>query len=181
MKLQSSMRAGICGAVVALVMPLAHAITVSGPAPTLTFSCTELTYSAPNFNFVVDRDNTGNNTESYVSEIVDGAGNVLWRFTNQPSLGPPPFGGLVFGNAGTLSYTMAPAANPITYRLVSLAGNGLPAQTAFSASGSCASLPPPAPAQTVVAVPTLGHWAMAALSMLLLMLAGRTMRRHLRL
>ena len=156
----------------------AQAITVSGPVPTLTFSCTGLTYSAAGFLFQLDRDNTGNNTESYVSEIVDGAGNVLWQFTNTQSLGPPPFGAEVFGNAGTLAYTAPPAANPITYRLVSLAGNGLPQQTAFTASGHCASLPLP-PAPTVAAVPTLGEWALMALSALLMLWgAGAAQRRR---
>ena len=170
----------VIGAVAAVLAYPAQAITVSGPVPTLTFSCTGLTYSAAGFLFQLDRDNTGNNTESYVSEIVDGAGNVLWQFTNTQSLGPPPFGAEVFGNAGTLAYTAPPAANPITYRLVSLAGNGLPQQTAFTASGHCASLPLP-PAPTVAAVPTLGEWALMALSALLMLWgagAAQTPRRR---
>lgn len=168
----------VIGAVAAVLAYPAQAITVSGPVPTLTFSCAGLTYSAAGFLFQLDRDNTGNNTESYVSEIVDGAGNVLWQFTNTQSLGPPPFGAEVFGNAGTLAYTAPPAANPITYRLVSLAGNGLPQQTAFTASGHCASLPLP-PAPTVAAVPTLGEWALMALSAVLMLWgAGAAQRRR---
>lgn len=112
----------------------------------------------------------------YVGTWVDPVG--LWQFTNTQSLGPPPFGAEVFGNAGTLAYTAPPAANPITYRLVSLAGNGLPQQTAFTASGHCASLPLP-PAPTVAAVPTLGEWALMALSAVLMLWgAGAAQRRR---
>ena len=55
---------------------------------------------------------------------------------------------------------------------MSLAGNGLPQQTAFTASGHCASLPLP-PAPTVAAVPTLGEWSLLLTGLLLAALGSR--------
>lgn len=174
-------RLALFGAAALLVLP-ARAITVSGPAPALTFSCTGLSYdAAPDFVFALNRDNTGANAESYDSEIIDGNGNVLWRFSRTLALGP---GGVVFSSTpDTLTYgftagsVAAPTANPITYRLVSLAGNGLPQQIAFTASGACDTLPP-APTPGVAAVPTMAGWTLWVLSGVLLLWGAGVARRR---
>lgn len=50
------------------------------------------------------------------------------------------FGWRQGGGEGDPNFTTAPTANPITYTLTSLGGNGLPAQVVFS-SGVCSTLP----------------------------------------
>ena len=81
-----------------------------------------------------DRNNTGTpGMEAYTLIATDGAGTVLYRFD----------GTIGFGTWGVTGATWnpAPAYNPITYQIISSAGNNLPEQIAFTATGTCAGLP----------------------------------------
>ena len=117
----------------------AVAANVTGGPPTFAFNCTSLTGSDNGAMVNFDRDNTGAGQERYVSQVTDGNGVVLWTFTNQRSLGTSV--GLFGGQNQVLNFTTAPTANPITYTLTSLGGNGLPAQVVFSSEGVCSTLP----------------------------------------
>ncbi len=149
----------------------AHAMTIVGFMP--TFDCTQVSY--PAFTWVGDRNNTGSappGAEAYTLEIRDGAGVVLFTFTN-PAL---PIIGPRFEPTNTLPYGVPPTANPITLTVVSPAGNGLRRQLAFSASGSCSTLPP----AVVTPVPTLDIWALGGLGGVLLWLGIGRVRRQRR-
>ena len=117
----------------------AVAANVTGGPPTFAFNCTSLTGSDNGAMVNFDRDNSGAGQERYVSQVTDGNGVVLWTFTNQRSLGTSV--GLFGGQNQVLNFTTAPTANPITYTLTSLGGNGLPAQVVFSSEGVCSTLP----------------------------------------
>ena len=134
-------------------IPAAQAI--SGLALTNTaFSCTDVssTYSGGTF----DRDNTGTGSEEYTVRITDGAGNVLFSYTGSYSVGTT-----LPARTETVPYGITPTMNPITLTLVSNAGNGLPAQQIWNASGSCAGLP------SAAAVPALDAGGLAILATLL--------------
>jgi hypothetical protein len=87
---------------------------------------------------LLDRDNTGSRQETFSVSASDGAGNVI--FAGQPD----SFfvGGTVsWADGGTFAWTRPPEFNPLTLRVVSLEGNGLPAEVAHVSVGSCADLP----------------------------------------
>jgi len=116
---------------------------------TITLGCTSYDYD---FDWVFDRDNTGTGNEAYYIEITDGAGKVLRRFD---SSWPVPNAG--HDGPNTLAYSAMPEYNPLTYRLVSPAGNGYPEQLVDHATGTCPGLPDyvgadmvPIPSQAVV-------------------------------
>ena len=148
----------------------AQALTITGFSA--TFDCTHMAHGP--FTFQADRNNTGSpppGAEMYRVEVRDGAGQALYSFTNPdwPIDNAPPQA------AGSLPYSIPPTANPITFTVVSLAGNGFPEQLAVSASGSCSTLPPP----VVRPVPTLDTWALGGLGGALLWLGiGRARRQR---
>ncbi len=87
---------------------------------------------------VLDRDNTGTGRESFTVSASDGVGNVI--FAGEPD----SFfvGGTVsWEDGGTYGWTRAPEFNPMTLRVVSMAGNNLPAEVVHVTVGSCADLP----------------------------------------
>jgi uncharacterized protein YgiM (DUF1202 family) len=87
---------------------------------------------------LLNRDNTGSRQETFSMSANDGAGNVI--FAGQPD----SFfvGGTVsWADGGTFGWTRAPQFNPLTLRVVSLAGNGLPAEVVHVTVGSCPDLP----------------------------------------
>jgi len=89
-------------------------------------------------HMLLTRDNTGTGRESFTVSAIDGLGNVIYAGT------PDSFfvGGTVsWQDGGTYAWTRAPQYNPITLRVVSLAGNGQPAEVAAVAVGACAGLP----------------------------------------
>ena len=144
----------------------AHALILTGFNPTL--DCTQ--WSTPGFTWEPDRDNTGDTppSEAYAIEVVDGAGVVLFSRGAVARLHGPQT-----APAMSLSYTAAPTANPLTLTIVSAAGNGLPQQVSFTASGSCSTLPP----AVVTPVPTADFWALGGLAGALALFGAARVRR----
>jgi hypothetical protein len=87
----------------------------------------------------LDRDNTGTGQEALRVEITDGNGTIIYELEFENILGT------FAGGIGDFFYATPPAANPLTFTLTSLAGNGLPEQVDFVAYGVCDSLPFAAP------------------------------------
>lgn len=118
------------------LIPHSQAATFSGFSVTL--SCNG--FSTGTGTLTYDRDNTGTYDEAYFYRVVDGTGNLIARYPtdgtwNSPLAETEQYGGSALPyNLGT------PTANPITFEWVSAAGNGLPEQVAFSASGTCDDL-----------------------------------------
>lgn len=116
--------------VVASLIPLtAQAVSYSG---TVVFDCTSISGGG---TYTADRDNTGMGEEIATIEVVDGNGVILLSDTGTSPLGsfplPPTIG----------NFTQAPTANPLTFRTISHAGNGLPEVVTVIAQGECAGLP----------------------------------------
>lgn len=114
-------------------------------------TCTNFT-AGDTGSHVLDRDNTGAGQEAMEIVLFDGRGTLLFTMTFQA-----PLGEYAGGTIGTTPYSTAPVANPITYVLISLAGNGLPEQIDVFSVGVCDSIP--FVPETVGAVdPTSGRW-----------------------
>lgn len=121
----------ITTSVTALGISPAEASVYSG---SVEFTCTGAV-AAGTGDHLLDRDNTGSGQESLLVEIFDGAGNELVNFPYTNTLGN------YAGGIGSFTYDTAPVANPITFRLTSLAGNELPAQVDVLVQGTCDELP----------------------------------------
>ncbi|WP_448253895.1 IPTL-CTERM sorting domain-containing protein [Ottowia oryzae] len=148
----------------------AQAATVA-PTPSISFTCTH--FVTNNAVITADRNTTGTGAEQVTLIVTDGGGNVIASAVS-PSI---PVGGTNPLFAGTWPYTATPTSNPLVARLVSPAGNALPEQVLFSASGSCASLPTVA----VTAVPTLEVWGLSLLALAAAGLgAGRLRKSRIR-
>lgn len=102
---------------------------------TVQITCGDFTASGTGAH-ILDRDNTGSGQESLRILVSDGQGTILYSLSFSNTLGTFS-GGLI----GTTPYNTAPQFNPITFRLISLAGNGLPEQVDVNVSGSCPGLP----------------------------------------
>jgi hypothetical protein len=125
-----------------LVVSLSHASIYEG---TVQFTCTDFT-AAGTGACILNRDNTGTGEERLRIDVTDGNGVVIYTFTFQNSLGT-----YAAGLIDTTPYTVAPSANPITFTLTSLAGNGLLQHVDYTQQGMC---------QGLVSVPTMNEWGM---------------------
>lgn len=114
-----------------LVPRAAEASTYNG---TVQFTCTGVD-ATDTGSHVLDRDNTGSGEEALRVEVTDGAGTVIFRRDYQNALGTYSSG------IGDFAYSRAPQYNPITFTLISKAGNGLPEQVDVVATGECPGLP----------------------------------------
>jgi hypothetical protein len=102
---------------------------------TVQISCINFNASGTGAH-ILDRDNTGAGNELVSIVLTDGYGTVLYQLTFQNTLGS-----YAAGLINTTSYTTLPQANPITFTIISHAGNGLPEQIDLSVTGSCGGLP----------------------------------------
>ena len=142
--------AGLIIATVAVfgVMPqAAEASTYNG---TVNINCSGVIAAGLGAH-ILDRDNTGSGQERIRILATDGAGNVILDYTYQNTLAS--YG----GGIGSWNWTTAPEYNPITFKVISVAGNGLPEKLDYTATGSCPGLPDyvgadmvPIPSQAVV-------------------------------
>lgn len=132
----------------------AHAATVTTP-PVLTLSCTALDVTTQGV-FNRDRDTSGTGQETVQFQVLDGAGTVLISDGGTSAIGSNLTLAL-----GTSPYATAPTYNPLTFRITSPAGNGLPEQVVYTTTGSCAGLP----MAPTAAVPTLEVWGLGLLAL----------------
>jgi hypothetical protein len=121
--------------VVAILFGITRPAFAQTYAGTTVFTCTTFT-AAGTGSSTLDRDNTGVGQEKDRIEVTDGNGVLLYSLTFQNGLGV-----YAAGLINTTLYTVAPTANPITLKVISLAGNSLPELVQYVASGSCAGLP----------------------------------------
>ncbi len=118
---------------ISLVIALQSASAMTVTNSTITLGCTSYDFE---FDWAFDRDNTGSGEEAYYIEVTDGAGKVLRYHSNSWAI--PDSG---HDGPDTINYSALPDYNPITYRLVSVAGNGLDEQLVDQATGECPGLP----------------------------------------
>lgn len=115
---------------------------------TVVLGCTSWSYYS--YTFTLDRDNTGSGQEAFYIEARDGNGTLIHRY---PSSGVVL---LALGNYGEggqtgVNYNVTnPAADPITYRWISVAGNALDEQIAYETvqNPGCGTPPPTDPPPT---------------------------------
>lgn len=124
----------IGGLVLAAMLLFATTAFASVYNGSVTFTCVNAD-AAGSGSHVLDRDNTGAGQEALRVDVTDGNGTLIYTLSFSNVLGT------FSGGIGDFFYTTAPAANPITFTLTSLAGNGLPEQVDYVAQGSCAGLP----------------------------------------
>jgi len=86
---------------------------------------------------MLDRDNTGAKREAFQVVVTDGVGNIIYK----PVVDSFFVGGSVSWTANNVvEWTATPQYNPLTLRVVSLAGNDFDEQTIAVATGSCEGL-----------------------------------------
>jgi hypothetical protein len=127
--------------VVALVALLTVVVTI-GPAlagenssAAFALSCDGFTGSG---DIVLDRDNTGALREAFIVVATDGIGNIIY----DPVVDSFFVGGKVTWDGGSLiPWAAEPQYNPLTLRVVSLAGNDLDDEVIVLTTGSCEGLP----------------------------------------
>jgi len=123
--------------VVALLVVVALPVH-AGSSRSAVFSISCKGFTGISGNILLDRDNTGEKSEAFIVSATDGSGKIVY----EPKQDSFFVGGNVAWTGGTLyEWTAAPVFNPITLRIVSPAGNDLPAELITLASGTCAGLP----------------------------------------
>ncbi|MBA3868401.1 MAG: hypothetical protein ABI970_26015 [Chloroflexota bacterium] len=123
--------------VMALVLGAAVLPASAGSSVNATFSlgCDGFSGSG---QILLDRDNTGSSREAFQVVVTDGIGNIIYK----PVVDSFFVGGTVSWTAtNVVKWTSAPEDNPLTLRVVSLAGNNVGEQTIAVATGSCEGLP----------------------------------------
>ena len=110
-----------------------NAQAISYYSGSMTITCTGQTND---LKFYVDRNNTAPNSESYRLIATDGYGTILYQFDGTSPLS----GGTPVGLVSAI-WAVAPQGNPIIYKIISKAGNGLAEQISFVQSGNCPGLP----------------------------------------
>lgn len=102
----------------------------------ITLGCTNFTVTGG--SLILNRDNTGAGRERFQIIVKDGSGAAIYS-------GPAEsfyVGATVNFPANLRTNFSSPAAsNPISVSVISAAGNGLPEQVVYSATGNCANLP----------------------------------------
>jgi hypothetical protein len=140
--------------ILALLIPVcgtpAFALQWTTPPATVVLDCNGVDFTNDS-TFKTDRDNTGTGYEMVTITVTDGAGNNLISTGG----GSVPLGTLItiHSSGGPSPFDTPPQCNPLTLRIISDAGNGLPEQLFFEATGACSTLP-----SCGIAVPTLNEW-----------------------
>ncbi|MBI1281716.1 MAG: hypothetical protein GC179_26560 [Anaerolineaceae bacterium] len=123
--------------VMALVMGAAVLPASAGSTVDATFSLDCKGFSGSG-QIVLDRDNTGSLREAFQVVVTDGVGNIIYK----PVVDSFFVGGTVSWTASNvIEWTGTPQYNPLTLRVVSLAGNNFDEQTIAIGTGSCEGLP----------------------------------------
>lgn len=137
-------------ALVLLALPTGSPAGASVYEGTVIFDCEEVDATG-NGPHTLDRDNTGTGNEALNVLVTDGVGTVLVDFDYDSPLAT------YSGGIGDFEYDTPPLANPITFTLTSLAGNGLPEQVDYVQVGECEGLPYAAPTATAPESATVGE------------------------
>lgn len=106
-----------------------------GETITLTPNCSG--FASRGGYIITDRDNTGRSREAIVITAVDGSGRTLYENTSIYPLNQR----IAFDEGAHIRWSAAPRYNPITLRIVSVAGNGQQEQLIYLVRGTCAGLP----------------------------------------
>jgi hypothetical protein len=158
-------------AILLVASPASYAATITGGPEVLTLTCTRITATG-GATIVLNRDVTGFSDESVVLNVSDGNGVQLTVAGVSSKTGASfPFSTLV----GDIPYDTAPTRNPITARVYSPGGNGLPEQTLMVTVGACALA-----AGYAAPIPTLSQWALVVLAMAIAGIAWTKRRRFFR-
>lgn len=113
-------------------------------APNYAIDCTGITQTAA-AQAQWNRDTSGTGRENLQYTVTDGLGNVIFTYNDVRAV----------GSTATLigfSFTTAPLANPISFKLSSPPGNGFPEQVFVTMVGTCAGLSTKPP-KTVTTAP----------------------------
>ena len=145
MKIRLLAALAFVGAFICLAGGPASAVS-GGTLTAVNFQCDHvtITYDAGTF----DRDNTNKQQEAYSLVIQDGNGQTLFTTTQTPTTGTT-----FAGSTQVYTYNAAPSANPISVRLTSLAGNGLPEQLVWNVAGSPTCTAPTSTTTTTTTAP----------------------------
>ncbi len=123
----------VASLMLAVIFPVSAA---TNDTATFTIGCDG--FSGTGGTITLNRDNTGQSREAFVVSATDGIGNIIYT----PVVDSFFVGGTVSWTGGqTYDWTSEPQYNPISLRVVSLAGNNFSEQTVILATGSCAGLP----------------------------------------
>ena len=132
--------------VMALALGAAVLPASAGSSVNATFSLDCKGFSGSG-QILLDRDNTGSLREAFQVVVTDGVGNIIYK----PVVDSFFVNGTVSWTAtNVVAWTSQPEYNPLTLRVVSLAGNKLGEQTIAVATGSCEGLPSLGALPTVV-------------------------------
>lgn len=122
--------------VMALVLGAAVLPASAGSTVNASFSLDCKGFSGSG-QILLDRDNTGSMREEFQVVVTDGVGNIIYK----PVVDSFFVGGTVSWTPGNvIEWTATPEYNPLTLRVVSLAGNNFDEQTIAVATGSCDGL-----------------------------------------
>lgn len=129
-------------ALISVVLLMLPAVALGAANESLSFTIGCDGFTSAGGAMLLTRDNTGSNREAFTIAAVDSAGNTVFApLSNTVVVGSR----VSFGEGTLYAWTTPPAANPITMTITSEAGNGLPVQTVYTATGACANLPSAAP------------------------------------
>ncbi len=153
MKTKSIIGVALFLAVIGFGSPEAFAMHFTTAPMAATLDCSGINVTNTS-SVEFDRDNTGTGEEAYQVLGTDGAGNVIYGVSFSLPVGTvtpqPPV---------LVPWITAPQHNPLTLRIVSVAGNGFPEQVLVNISGACQGLP-----TFSKAVPTMNEWGMIVFS-----------------
>ncbi|MDZ4766019.1 MAG: hypothetical protein SGI73_15845 [Chloroflexota bacterium] len=120
-------------------------VSVSAGARNLVLTPDCTAYDAAGGTLNGERDNTGRRSESFVVRVSDGRGELIYDLVIEV-----PVGGRYDFEAGSrYRYPLRARANPLTLTVISLGGRGLAAQTLYTNTANCATLPGGSAAEAV--------------------------------
>ncbi len=123
-------------ALCAALLVMASGVGAGEGNPGFTLDCRG--FSSVGGSLVLNRDNTGTQSEAFIISAVDGAGNTIYE---------PDYDVFFVGTSVSIEpgagdeWTQGPRYNPLVLQIVSPAGNGLSEQTIVEVVGTCEGLP----------------------------------------
>lgn len=122
-------------ALLTVVVAVGPALAGENSSAAFALSCDGFTGSG---DILLNRDNTGTLREAFIVVATDGIGNIIY----DPVVDSFFVGGKVTWDGSSLiPWAAKPQYNPLTLRVVSLAGNELDSEVIVLVTGSCEGLP----------------------------------------